>query len=55
MNLTYYPPDCRIIAVDVSREMLNVARQRAAKLSTDMSFLLADAEALPFPIRALTP
>ena len=49
MNLTYYPPDCRIIAVDVSREMLNVARQRAAKLSMDMSFLLADAEALPFP------
>ena len=48
-NLTYYPPDCRIIAVDVSREMLNVARQRAAKLSMDMSFLLADAEALPFP------
>jgi ubiquinone/menaquinone biosynthesis C-methylase UbiE len=49
MNLTYYPPDCRIIAVDVSREMLNVARQRAAKLSMDMSFLLVDAEALPFP------
>ena len=49
MNLTYYPPDCRIIAVDVSREMLNVARQRAAKLFMDMSFLLADAEALPFP------
>lgn len=48
MNLTYYPPDCRIIAVDVSREMLNIARQRAAKLSMDVSFLLADAEALPF-------
>src|SRR5262245_33606017 len=28
--------------------MLNVARQRAAKLSMDVSFLLADAEALPF-------
>lgn len=48
MNLRYYPPGCRIIAVDVSREMLNVVRRRAAKLSMDVSFLLADAEALPF-------
>ena len=47
-NFTFYPPGCRIIAVDVSREMLNIARQRAAKLSMDVSFLLADAEALPF-------
>jgi ubiquinone/menaquinone biosynthesis C-methylase UbiE len=48
MNLPYYPPGCRIIAVDVSREMLNVARRRAAKLSMDVSFSLADAAALPF-------
>jgi ubiquinone/menaquinone biosynthesis C-methylase UbiE len=48
MNLPYYPTGCRIIAVDVSREMLNVARQRAAKLSMAVSFLLADAAALPF-------
>lgn len=47
-NLTYYPRDCRIIALDLSREMLKVARNRAAKLSTHVSFLLADAEALPF-------
>src|SRR5215475_8376897 len=47
-NLSYYPSGCRIIAVDFSREMLNVARRRAAKLSMDGSFLLADAEALPF-------
>jgi ubiquinone/menaquinone biosynthesis C-methylase UbiE len=48
-NLRYYPRGCRIIAVDVSRQMLNVARQRAAKLSMDVSFSLADAAALPFP------
>jgi ubiquinone/menaquinone biosynthesis C-methylase UbiE len=47
-NLRYYPRGCRIIAVDVSRQMLNVARQRAAKLSMDVSFSLADAAALPF-------
>ena len=47
-NLPYYPHECRIIAVDLSREMLNIARKRAAKLSMNVSFLLADAEALPF-------
>jgi len=47
-NLPYYPRDCRIIALDLSREMLNVARNRAAKLSMPVSFLVADAEALPF-------
>ena len=29
--------------------MLNIAQKRAAKISMDVSFLLADAEALPFP------
>ena len=47
-NLSYYPRGCRIIALDLSREMLNIARKRAAKLSMNVSFLLADAEALPF-------
>jgi ubiquinone/menaquinone biosynthesis C-methylase UbiE len=47
-NLPYYPRGCRIIAVDLSREMLNVARTHAAKLSLDVSFLPADAEVLPF-------
>lgn len=47
-NFHHYPPDCRITAVDVSREMLNVARERAAKISMDTSFSLADAGALPF-------
>jgi ubiquinone/menaquinone biosynthesis C-methylase UbiE len=48
-NLKFYPSNCRITALDVSNEMLNVARERAAKLSMDISFSLADAEALPFP------
>lgn len=47
-NFPYYPRGCRIIAVDRSREMLNVARKRAAKLSLNISLLQADAEALPF-------
>ena len=28
-NLSYYPRGCRIIAADLSREMLNIARKRA--------------------------
>ena len=32
-NLAYYPQGCRIIALDVSGEMLKVAQKRAAKLS----------------------
>jgi ubiquinone/menaquinone biosynthesis C-methylase UbiE len=47
-NFPYYPPGCRMTAMDVSSEMLNVARKRAAKLSMHVSFLVADAEALPF-------
>jgi ubiquinone/menaquinone biosynthesis C-methylase UbiE len=47
-NLRHYPERSRVIAVDVSREMLNVARKRAAKLSINISFVLADAESLPF-------
>ena len=47
-NLPYYPRGCRVVTVDLSREMLNTARKRTAKLSMNVSFLLADAELLPF-------
>jgi ubiquinone/menaquinone biosynthesis C-methylase UbiE len=47
-NLPYYPRECRIIGVDLSSEMLNIAQERAARLPLNISFLLADAEALPF-------
>jgi ubiquinone/menaquinone biosynthesis C-methylase UbiE len=50
-NLRYYPDGCRIIAVDVSAEMLSVAHKRAMKLSMNILFFLADAEALPFSDR----
>lgn len=48
-NLPCYPQGCGITAIDVSREMLNVASERAAKISMHVSFSLADAETLPFP------
>jgi SAM-dependent methyltransferase len=46
-NFPYYPPGCRITAVDVSREMLNIARKRAAKLSMDISFSLVERKLSP--------
>ncbi len=48
-NLRYYERDCRITAIDMSGEMLEIARKRAAKLAMNVSFLLANGEALPFP------
>jgi ubiquinone/menaquinone biosynthesis C-methylase UbiE len=47
-NLRYYPASCQITALDLSREMLAIAQKRASRLPVDVSFLLADAEALPF-------
>ena len=47
-NLDYYSRDCRIIAVDVSAEMLKLAREREGRLNVYVQFCLADAEALPF-------
>ena len=48
-NLRHYSCDGRIASMDISREMLRVARKRAAKLSMNIMFLLADAKAIPFP------
>src|SRR5919109_3336079 len=48
-NLKFYHSDCRIIALDLSLEMLNIARKRATKLALNISFVLGDSEALPFP------
>jgi ubiquinone/menaquinone biosynthesis C-methylase UbiE len=47
-NLHYYPAGCDVTALDVSREMLNVARTHAERLSMNVPFLLGDAQALPF-------
>src|SRR5438093_12060343 len=41
-NVQYYPRGCRIIGIDVSREMLKVARERAVKLSMEESPVFAD-------------
>jgi ubiquinone/menaquinone biosynthesis C-methylase UbiE len=47
-NLVYYPRDCRMIAIDISGEMLSVAQKRAAQTSKNVFLLLMDAENLAF-------
>ncbi len=48
-NLPYYPPDVRLTGIDLSREMLDVARRRAAELGRDVDLRYGDAQALEFP------
>ncbi|MFC4989255.1 class I SAM-dependent methyltransferase [Saliphagus infecundisoli] len=48
-NFPYYPDGCEITAVDVSPEMMDIAKQRAEKLGLDIDFQLMDAETLAFP------
>ncbi len=50
-NLRYYPPGCRLTAVDLSPEMLETARKKAAKLGLRVEFEVADAGSLPFEDR----
>lgn len=47
-NLPYYPQDARMIALDLSRGMLEHAVHKARALSRHVAFLVGDAEELPF-------
>lgn len=48
-NLPYYRPDVRLTGIDISPEMLTIARQRADALGHDASLHVGDAQALDFP------
>lgn len=47
-NLPHYSRSSQITAVDLSGEMLNIARKRAQHLSLSVAFVVTDGEALPF-------
>lgn len=50
LNIPFYAPDVtRVVGVDLSGEMLRLARERASCLRVPYAFVQADAEALPFP------
>jgi ubiquinone/menaquinone biosynthesis C-methylase UbiE len=47
-NLTYYPDNVRLTGVELSPEMLAIARQRAAQLGRDVDMRIGDAQQLEF-------
>ena len=47
-NLPYYERHVALTAIDVSDQMLALAKQRAATLGREVNFQVADAQALPF-------
>ncbi|MDQ2815831.1 MAG: class I SAM-dependent methyltransferase [Actinomycetota bacterium] len=48
-NLPYYPVGIRLTGVDVSAQMLGIARDRAAGLGQEAALAPGDAQALDFP------
>jgi ubiquinone/menaquinone biosynthesis C-methylase UbiE len=48
-NLAHYPAGVRVTGIELSPEMLAIARRRAQELSRDADLRLGDAQALEFP------
>ncbi|MEX0756005.1 MAG: class I SAM-dependent methyltransferase [Actinomycetota bacterium] len=48
LNLPNYPPNVRVTGLDLTPEMLTLARQRAADLRRPVALCEGDAQALPF-------
>jgi ubiquinone/menaquinone biosynthesis C-methylase UbiE len=48
-NLPYYPQDVRIVGIELSPAMLEIARRRAQELGRSADLQVGDAQALDFP------
>jgi ubiquinone/menaquinone biosynthesis C-methylase UbiE len=48
LNLPLYPPEVRLVGLDLTPEMLALARSRAADLAMPVTLCESDAQALPF-------
>jgi ubiquinone/menaquinone biosynthesis C-methylase UbiE len=48
-NFSYYPADIRLTGIEISEEMLSLARPRAAELGREFDLRLGDAQSLDFP------
>lgn len=49
LNLPFYPADARVVGLDLSPAMLEIAERRAKDAGRDVELREADAHALPFP------
>lgn len=49
LNLDHYPLDVALTGIELSPDMLAIARRRAADLGRDVELRVGDAEALDFP------
>jgi len=49
LNLAHYPPEVRLTGLDISPEMLALARSRAVELGRTVELEEGDAQELPFP------
>ena len=49
-NLSFYPADVNLVGIDVSPNMLDLARERAQTLSRPVDLRVADAQQLPFAV-----
>jgi len=47
-NLPFYPLDVRLVGIDLTPAMLDIARERARQHGVPVDLVLADAQALPF-------
>jgi ubiquinone/menaquinone biosynthesis C-methylase UbiE len=48
-NFSFYPKGIRLTGIELSEEMLAIARRRAAELAQEILLLQGDAQALAFP------
>ncbi len=48
LNLASYPPEVEVVGLDLSSEMLEIARSRARELGREIDLRVGDAHALPF-------
>jgi ubiquinone/menaquinone biosynthesis C-methylase UbiE len=48
-NFPYYPAGIRLTGIEISEEMLALARARAAELGREIDLRLGDAQSLDFP------
>jgi ubiquinone/menaquinone biosynthesis C-methylase UbiE len=49
LNLGHYPPEVRVTGIELSPDMLAIARRRADDLGRQVTLRVGDAEALEFP------